>query len=67
MARPTCTYDTGSMYGNAPACNLPATLVVTQAASGGYPPITYAVCRRHESPLVARIFPTNTTTAPIGA
>lgn len=67
MTRPTCTYDTGSMYGNAPACDRPADVIVTQARSGGYGPFTSPVCKRHQAATENRAYPTPTTTAPIGA
>ncbi len=51
-----CGYDSGSMYGNGPACGAPATHRVTYR-NGSYGPFVLLVCRRHYSPMCGRAFP----------
>ena len=52
----TCTYDTGSMYGNAPACSKPATHVVTYR-NGTMAALSAPVCAEHLGPMQARMYP----------
>ena len=62
----TCSYDTGSMYGNAPACSAPATHEV-RYRNGSYPAFSISVCARHVSPTEGRAFPGHLSTTPLPA
>lgn len=59
-----CDYDTGSMYGNAPACSAPATHAV-RYHNGSYPAHTSNVCARHVCATEGRAFPGHLSTTPL--
>lgn len=54
-----CEYDSGSMYGNRPACDTFASYDVTYR-NGSFSSLTIAVCTAHLPNIEARIYPSRT-------
>jgi hypothetical protein len=51
-----CQYDTGSRFGNRPACDREAT-GVHQYWNGSYGPFEIRLCDYHVKPTQARVYP----------
>lgn len=57
----TCEYDTGSMYGCKPACELPATVEFSYTVPC-YGKFITRLCRHHVLPMAGRVSPSTYST-----
>lgn len=59
-----CTYDTGSMYGNRPACPAVATHVIIYR-NGSSGPFSVHLCAQHVVTMQGRVYPGMLAVAPL--